>query len=80
MNRRAAKHEVLRFGETAMRLGYITEDMLSDALRRQMARVERGESHKLLGLILLELGHIDNQQLIDILREYERQVERAIEV
>jgi len=68
----ARRHELLRFGEVAMRLGFITESVLNDALRRQMRRVEEGESHKLLGMILLEHGYIDNGQLISILRRYER--------
>jgi hypothetical protein len=47
-------------------------DMLTEALKRQLKRIERGESHKMLGMILLEMGHIDNEQLIQILRLYER--------
>ena len=69
---RHEKHEVLRFGEVAKRLGFIDDAMLTDALMRQRRRVEQGEHHKLLGLILLEMGHIDNEQLIEILRSYER--------
>lgn len=68
---RQKRPDVLRFGEIARKLGYVTDDALSDALRLQRHRVADGGSHKLLGLILLELGHIDNQQLIDILRGYE---------
>ncbi len=74
------KTNVLRFGEMARRLGFVSDEALSDALRRQKARVENGESHKLLGLILLELGHIDNQQLIAILREFEGEARRAAAV
>lgn len=68
---RHTRAAVLRFGEIATKLGYIDEEALSDALRRQKARMERGESHKLLGLILLELGHIDSEQLIEILKKFE---------
>lgn len=65
------RHKLLKFGEMARKLGFIKEDDLCDALDIQKRRVDSGESHKLLGLILLELGHIDNEQLIQILREFE---------
>jgi hypothetical protein len=68
---RHARAAVLRFGEIARKLGYIDDSMLTDALRRQKSRIESGESHKLLGLILLELGHIDSEQLIEILKRFE---------
>ncbi|HVY63083.1 MAG TPA: hypothetical protein VHF22_15605 [Planctomycetota bacterium] len=64
---------VLRFGEIARKLGFIDEKALQEALTSQRMRVETGQAHKLLGLILLELGHIDNQQLIDILRQFEQE-------
>jgi hypothetical protein len=76
------KTGVLRFGEIAQKLGFIDERALQDALTNQRMRGEAGKSHKLLGLILLELGHIDNQQLIDILRQFESEEKqhRAISV
>lgn len=61
---------LVRFGEIARRLGYARPDDIEKALRTQRERAERGESHKLLGLILLEQGSIDTEQLIDILKHY----------
>jgi hypothetical protein len=63
---------VLRFGEIARRLGFVTEADLEDALKLQRRRLEEGKEHRLLGLILLELGLIDNGQLIEILRVYQQ--------
>ena len=81
-NRAHIKAGVLRFGEMARKLGFIDQRSLDEALTNQRARLETGQSHKLLGLILLELGHIDNQQLIDILRQFEAEEKqhRAIAV
>ena len=64
--------EQLRFGQIARRLGFITDDMLDEALLRQKRRVDEGKAHMLIGLVLLELGHLDNAQLIEILRAYEK--------
>lgn len=61
---------IARFGDIAKRLGYVRQSDVDAALRVQRERAERGESHKLLGLILLELGAIDTEQLIDILKRY----------
>jgi hypothetical protein len=71
--RLAAVRRSPRFGETARRRGFITEEQLQTALDLQKARDRRGESHKLLGIILLEMGAIDNAQLIDALREMSSQ-------
>jgi hypothetical protein len=61
---------VVRFGEIARRLGYVRAKDIEEALEIQRRRAERGESHKLLGLILLEQGSIDTEQLIEILKQY----------
>lgn len=58
-----------RFGESAQMKGFITEDQLQNALTFQRERDERGESHKLLGIILLEMGAMDNTQLIELLQD-----------
>lgn len=61
----------VRFGEIARRLGYVRAEEVEKALEIQRRRVERGESHKMLGLILLEQGNIDTEQLIEVLKRYE---------
>lgn len=59
----------VRFGEAALKAGFIKEQALEKALSVQRQRDSRGESHKLLGIILLEMGAISNEQLIDVLKE-----------
>lgn len=58
----------LRFGEAVVQAGYLGQDVIEEALRIQRDRDGVGESHKLLGLILLEMGEISSDQLIATLR------------
>ncbi len=58
----------LRFGEACVRKGFIEEGALTRALDLQHDRDTKGESHKLLGIILLEMGSISNDQLIETLK------------
>lgn len=55
------------FGEIAVRKGYCQRGDIRKALCRQRSLRRKGE-HKLIGMILLEQGAIDNTQLISILR------------
>ena len=59
-----------QFGEIAIDMGFITAEQRDAALFHQRELNARGE-HKLTGLILLEMGYIDNVQLIDVLKYYE---------
>ncbi len=56
------------FGQVAVRKGYVSEQQVYDALARQRGLGERGEKHKLIGMILLEMGALGTTELIDILR------------
>jgi hypothetical protein len=56
------------FGELCLGKGFIDNKALDKALTLQRARDTKGESHKLLGIILLEMGAISSEQLIDILK------------
>lgn len=58
-----------RFGELAVDAGYLSADKIERALAIQRERDGIGESHKLLGLILLEMGAISNEQLIETLQQ-----------
>jgi len=58
----------LRFGDLAVRAGYVTREVVDRALALQRERDGVGDSHKLLGLILLEMGEISSEQLIDTLQ------------
>ena len=64
----AGRRGRLRFGELAVQAGYVIETDVEKALEIQRHRDGVGESHKLLGLILLEMGAISNEQLIATLR------------
>ena len=55
------------FGQIAVRKGFITEEQLQDALDRQ----QHGDTHKLLGLVMVEMGALSNAQLIEILKYIE---------
>jgi hypothetical protein len=63
-----AKRRV-RFGEAALDAGYIQSGALEKALVVQKDRDQQGGSHKLLGIILLEMGAISSDQLIEILKK-----------
>jgi hypothetical protein len=58
-----------RFGILAVEKGFITPEILIEALRIQVLDdVEKGR-HRLLGRILLEQGHLDLDQIEVILKE-----------
>ena len=59
------------FGQIALRKGFITEEQLQAALARQKQIVANGEKHRLIGLVMLELGTLSNAQLIEILKYIE---------
>ncbi|RME74546.1 MAG: hypothetical protein D6776_05065 [Planctomycetota bacterium] len=61
----------MKFGQIAIMLGFVDEEQLDEALRVQRETSARGGRHKLLGLVMLELGMIDNAALIEILKRYE---------
>ncbi len=58
----------IRFGEAVVAAGYSRPEAVHRALELQRERDGIGESHKLLGLILLEMGELSSRQLIDVLR------------
>ncbi len=63
-----------RFGEVAVRLGYVTDKQVHEALDQQRDRSADG-GHQLIGLVMLELGMLDNAQLINILKEMEERAD-----
>ncbi len=60
-----------RFGERAVRMGFIIEADVEAALDRQRELAEEGKPHMLIGLVLLQMGSLANDQLIAILKSYE---------
>ncbi len=73
------EHPKERFGERAVRMGYVSEDQVDEALEQQQWLREHGESHRLTGLILLDLGALRNEQLIEVLQTYEDDSGKATE-
>jgi hypothetical protein len=60
-----------RFGEVAVRLGYVQEAQVAQALARQRALRAEGED-RLIGLVMLDLGLINNFQLVNVLKEMDK--------
>ena len=55
-----------KFGEVAIDLGIIGSDQLVEALTVQAERQAAGKPVKLLGQILLELGHLTAEQIQEV--------------
>ena len=49
-------------------MGYVTQEQVEKALEIQRKMDERGEKHKLLGMIMLEKTMISTEQLINMLQ------------
>lgn len=57
------------FGQVAVRKGYVSEQHVTDALARQKEIAQAGAAHKLIGMIMLEMGVLGTTELIEVLRE-----------
>jgi len=57
------------FGEMAVRLGFVSRRQLEAALRRQKEIAAQGGQEKLLGLVMMEMGLLSNDQFIALLKE-----------
>ncbi|TET34660.1 MAG: hypothetical protein E3J72_13870 [Planctomycetota bacterium] len=62
-----------KFGRVAIRLGFVKEEQVKEALDIQRKMDESGQPHKLIGLIMLEQGMLSNAQLIEMLKYFELQ-------
>ncbi len=58
-----------RFGQVAVKRGFITADQLKDALREQVDDDLAGRRHRLLGEILLEKNRMTAAQIEAVLNE-----------
>lgn len=56
------------FGQVAVRKGYVTAEQVQVALAHQGELRRLGAPHKLIGMILLEAGHLSNAHVIDVLK------------
>lgn len=58
-----------RFGEIAIKKGFITTQQLEEALDEQIANDLSNNHHKLIGEILLEQGRMTSNQIAQVLEE-----------
>lgn len=63
------------FGEVAVRLKLVKPKDVETALKIQQELKQQGKKHKLIGLILLEMGVLDTAGLIAVLKEMESKKE-----
>jgi hypothetical protein len=61
------QHLEQRFGATAVGKGYITLDLLMEALQIQVRENIEGKTHRLTGRILCDLGYMTFQQVEEVL-------------
>ena len=61
---------VKKFGEIAVDKGFATTQDVDKALKHQ-AEIRAGGENELIGIIMLKMGMLTNEQLIDILRYYD---------
>ena len=57
------------FGEVAFEKGYLTTAELYEALSIQARQEAEGKERRFLGEILVDLGHISEKQVLEILTE-----------
>ena len=55
------------FGEVALEKKFVTPDQLYEALTLQARAKVEGKTEKLLGQVLLELGHMTEDQIRQVL-------------
>ncbi len=60
------------FAEMAVRKEYCTQEDVNEALAKQADMEDHEQHHKMLGLILLQEGMIDNSQFIDLLMDLDK--------
>jgi hypothetical protein len=59
------------FGQVAIRMGFVSASQVQAALEIQDSMLRAGKARKLLGMIMLEMGMISSDQLIEILKFYD---------
>ncbi len=62
--------KTLPFGQIAIRLGFATSAQVQAALEVQDSLRKAGRP-RLIGMIMLEMGMISSEQLIEVLKYYE---------
>ena len=64
------------FGKVAQQKGYVTENDVERALKVQRELRQHNHPHKLIGIIMLEMGMISSTQLLDVLKYLDAQKPR----
>ena len=59
----------VRFGKVAVDLGFITMDQMLDSIEIQVKENIAFGTHRKIGMILLEQGHINSDQIDEVLKE-----------
>ena len=66
------------FGEIAIERNYVSVAQVKQALEIQREMRRSGEGHKLIGVLLVELGYMSPKQVMEILEAYD--AERAADI
>ena len=69
-------HVGVRFGDVAVRLGYVTHADVEAALREQRQDSALGQPHRLIGEILVERGDLDESQCLKVVETLVQLAER----
>ena len=64
------------FGSVALRLSLTNKEQLEEALAIQDEEDKAGKEHRLLGLIMLEMGYLTTTELIEVLRHLDEAQEK----
>jgi hypothetical protein len=67
-----AQPQKVTFGQVAVRKGFASRKQVDEALRIQRALHEQTGKHKLIGLVMLEMGILGTTELISVLKELSR--------
>ncbi|MGD9162076.1 MAG: hypothetical protein PVG39_26930 [Desulfobacteraceae bacterium] len=62
----------VRFGKVAVDMGFITMDQMLNAIEVQVKENIAFGTHRKIGMILLEQGHITPEQVDKVLKEMEK--------
>jgi hypothetical protein len=60
------------FGDLAVKLGFVSQEDVSRVLVEQDRLEKAGRGHKMMGLCMVEMGLLSTTQLVEILRQYEK--------
>jgi hypothetical protein len=65
------QYYVRRFGVVAIEKGFITQDQLNEALKAQVEENVKKHEHRFVGTLLLGLGYITREEIIEVLETAE---------